>query len=508
MPRIVFNDDGLQVVSDDDESSEWTPFYSAEFEVDTNRNYQPASDIREYDTDFELSAEGIEEQILERQNRANWAKHGKDPVGDFRAGKRLNELEMEFNTIKSWFFHEATDELSDERIAEIADGEAYDDTSGFNAVRHAVLERASDEINHQIERGYDGVEAFNNVSEDWPHKARAYLAGYETNYTDHGSEQYREDVEDFAMTESLEDYEAVQSSLSMFTDGSPFTDDNYTNEEATTALLVAVHEDDTMVAQQAISEVNDHETFRDWLRKLGDTQAALNAQEYDDVVPQTLLPDLAPPEEWEELDPTDIEKGRCRNCSTEYYHVRGRQTGAPAWLSESGTIDTVHKIGIGNEVLDVNSPSNETGCLCDSCRDDIMDNSNTASYITPEGDSIQVHWNYGFGIDTGLTEDSPTVPLAEVPEEYRTRLLEVTNGRPSDHIEIRPRTEVGDQTLQRQAMAELADGERDIERDMDSGFFVVISEHFDGIRTHIYVPNDDPEAAMEAKHTMEAATNV
>jgi len=144
----------------------------------------------------------VGEEISHIVRLVKWRKHGKQPIGNFLPGDKL----METKNIETWFYHEAFEQLGEDTIEAAFGGELYDDTNGVDAVRHALLEDTSERIADRIEGGYRGVEAFNSVTSDWPHKARAYLAAYESNYGDNGDGSYQEDVTDFADTEGLADF--------------------------------------------------------------------------------------------------------------------------------------------------------------------------------------------------------------------------------------------------------------------------------------------------------------
>jgi len=198
--EIEVDFDGISINSESDHDVVTsTSSISQPFSRQRSYEVMGTSDDRTYSASMTVDEEEVSGHIPDFVRVVKWHKHGKQPIGSFLPGDKL----METKNIRTWFYHEAVEQLGEDTIEAAFAGELYDGTNGVDAVRHALLEDTSERIADRIQQGYSGVEAFNTVTSDWPHKARAYLAAYESNYGDNGDDAYQSDVTDFADTEGL-----------------------------------------------------------------------------------------------------------------------------------------------------------------------------------------------------------------------------------------------------------------------------------------------------------------
>ena len=438
-----------------------------------------------------------------------WKNLGKDRIGDFDPGKPIQH--MDTPTIDAWFYDHAQDTFGTDEVKDAFVGETYDDASGIDAVRHLVLEDASETIDTRIGDGQECVVAFNRTTSSWPHKARAYLAGYEANYAIHGTESYQRDVTDFASTEGLADYAPGQTTLDFYAGDNPFDSDDLTDEEASTVVLMSACEHDDIDYDEVLDDVEHHDTFRTWLKKTGEVESALRAHYFDGVLPDDLVAELAPPEEWDDLDPLDVEKKKCDNCNDTYYRVHHHEEGR-VWLHKNGS-------SVTESFSEVSDPDAETemyaldgtnhiDAMCSQCREEWFENASDVTLYAPDGSMVGVKYNRGVALDRGYGDDDfPDRTRHDASNEARRLVMQFIQNVPSNYFELRPNSSVADVVAQQAALESLVDGDGDFEADINEPLAVHRVFHFDDREYYFRVPRDDPETAAAGKRVLENPTN-
>lgn len=419
---------------------------------------------------------------------------------------------MEANTVTMWFWKYASEQYSESTIEELIAGDRYDDISGTDAIRHHILSSNSQSIESEIERGYSPTDAFNSVTSDWPLKARAWMARYENSETDHGSESYQQDTENFAMTEGIGSYNPEQTTLDFYGGDNPFDLGELSHNEAVTACLVAAKYDGDDTAEkvdEVLEQAEHHDTLRDWLYRSDSIDKAIRAHYYDGMLPEGLIEELSPPDEWEMLEPTEVEQVECHRCNDEYYHVNHHDEGK-TWLSENGSAGSMSRINQDEGTFfwyGSSIPTEDESALCEACRHEWSGNTNTVAVLTESGDRLSAEYNHGIAKDLGVSGDADAVARSDVDEETREFFINAISRQPPGNIEVSPNDAVADPDLQREALDSLVTGEEDVP---DIGDFVTIVKSTDlsGYRYYAYFPADDPQTGAALKKLLEEPEQV
>jgi len=319
--------------------------------------------------------------------------YGKADVGLL---KLRTKTTMEEHTIDIWFLREAESRISENRLGEIYEGSALDmqvnDTAGKDAIKLAVLTRASERISSRINnRGESCVTAFNDVTNSWPIRAQAMLAAYEVDRkSDERDNQYIEYAENFVEHEgvTLDFDESTPDNLSYSLN--PY--DELVRELARIVLMLRVDERvDNEDIHDYINEIESPRQFQEIFSETGDVDSAIHAQNYEDIIPYEILPMLAPPEEWEH-DPQDIISGRCNFCHDELYWVTHEN--GQGWLNEFGDIiDFFYSTeGYSPERTDsvlttIGDGPTSTYSLCQECyNEEFLNDCYELAHVTDNGD--------------------------------------------------------------------------------------------------------------------------
>jgi hypothetical protein len=262
--------------------------------------------------------------------------------------------------IDVWFVEQARTDFNRQRLGETF---AQD---GMAGVKELIVETASRDISEMISGSASCVLAFNEVSTDWPHKARALLAAYEYYEQDRDDDTYMDDLERFVESENIPESEIFggQTSLRMFFDANPYEDDRLSEAQADAVMVLRA--DGADIDEEQLLEVEDVERFVERYYSLNDVSAALHAHHFDTDIPDETLSELADPDEWpDDMDPGNVESHTCVYCGngfSEVYANGERQVAGHRSMEVTGysTVgDELHVVAERNGTI-----------LCDNCYDD------------------------------------------------------------------------------------------------------------------------------------------
>jgi hypothetical protein len=505
MPTINLGDREIEVSFDSfsitqpdtDDVTTSTASISAPF--GRNRSYEvpDTSDDRTYSASMTVDRERDVASSHDFVRISKWHRLDKEPIGKFLPGDKL----MDTKNIETWFYHEAVEQLGEDTIEAAFGGELYDDTNGVDAVRHALLEDTSERIADRIAEGYRGVEAFNGVTSSWPHKARAYLAGYESNYADNGDDSYQEDVTDFADTEGLADYTPGQSTLDMFENGSPFNDDSLTTAESTTAALLTTFECDDI--REILDQIEDHGSFRRWLKQTGDAETALSSHYYNDELSRNVIPVLKEPDEWDALDPFDPEVTSCRRCSNELYRVEHRDHDE-TWVDKRGNAEQVFRVDNESGVFfNYRGHPISDEHMCSSCHSDWQNGAHKAAVVFASGNRLVFKFNSGIAKDLSATGEADATKRTEATEDEVEWMKDAMQHSLSSYFELRPTADAGSSPDDQQDAIEAIMSGTAAFPEVNEPIYFAVNNHYGEDEYYLQVPSDDVASAKAAKYLLE-----
>lgn len=433
---------------------------------------------------------------------------GTEEYGDF---ERDTMPEMTEPSIGVWYFERLRGRFSDTGVGNIYAGNSVIGPSvvGRTAMREMLLREKAREVHRAINSQPSGEReerAFNEETEDWPIKARAYLADYYVDEYD-VDERFAGELESFAQSEGVLNREMMQTTLDCYYESNPFQDENLSFEEAVTVMWLREMDGwDTEVGStsEVLSEIENHQNFRDWLEREDDVNAAIRGHIYDSDFPSELASEMAPPDEWpDDMDPADMETGRCASCGGQYrevyHHTRDR-----TWMRNGNIYSDVINLGSSSSPLEVHdSPGNDGQLLCGQCSDHWEANSDSVT-VYHNGIVCRVTGSRSILLDHGNVEDSGFDYRTMLPEDVKQDMLELLeNGRDDSYIEMEPSDGPGSSGLKLDLMTRLSDG---VATQVPSETMFVLCRRPDFGDTYyrVLVKRDNWHAAREAKEMLEA----
>jgi hypothetical protein len=438
-----------------------------------------------------------------------------DEPGDF---ERDTMPSMDLPTIDVWYYQQLAARYGGDHAGEIYAGraEAPDGLAGVPALREVLLSDYADSVLDSIERLDDNDReetAFNDETSDWPIRARAYLAAHmlrEDGDDDRLTDRFCRELEDFARSEGLFDYDMVQATLDCYYADNPFTEGELTHTEATTLMwmrTIGDWQDEFENEREIIDRIESHGNFRDWLKRENDVGAALRGHLYDSDLPDGLATVAAAPEDWPgDMDSTDIEECTCRRCATEYYRIFDHE-GEVSWRHETGDRNDVLQIDADTplEFHDASQGQRDLGyAVCESCFEDWQENTNTVTLY--HGTTVCRIASYdNLLLDFGSIDGSGFTPRSSVPRDLRNDALDmVRGGIPDNYISLSPSDGPGSSVEKHAILERLSDG---VTTDMpdETLFIMQRTSTFGDSSSYVLVRRDDWDAATEAKELLEEA---
>lgn len=258
-----------------------------------------------------------------------------------------------------WWLEQADRYFTSEEIGEAYAGRV-NESNGGPAIRQAVLAEASESITERIDAGDNKIAAFNYETTDWPHRARAWLARYEDVVKDRGDDEYT--VGEYADAAEIPDEIEMQTTINSYHGENPFDE---LEPEMARALLYARAVDPTVDDEEVVNAIEDPRNFINAIRDVESVTAAIHRQHFDSNVPDSVLREAAPPDEWE-IPTGQIEYESCALCNETLYEIQTH--GDVEWTDETGTIhyDAVD-IDEADNLLRLDGPNG--GLMCASCSD-------------------------------------------------------------------------------------------------------------------------------------------
>ena len=152
-------------------------------------------------------------------------------------------------------------------------------------------------------------------------------------------------------------------------------------------------------------QINDHQEFVERATSYDSVEDAIRHCEYSSAIPDHIIDDLAPPEDWpEDLNPASLTRRQCSRCSSNY-EVVYTEDGGRQFLHGPDLIGVHHT---GAEA-DIHSISGDN-IICDVCIDHMDTDGTIVGLITEDG--------CGVGISMGVAYvDEGEQPLSELPDE-------------------------------------------------------------------------------------------
>jgi hypothetical protein len=483
-------------------------------------NTDTATDGTDYEATFEIDQSRIIEQIRESISTSNISSpfstsESTNEPGDF---ERDTMPSMDTPTIGVWYYQQLAARYGGESAGEIFAGrsDAPDGLAGVPALREVLLsdyaERVLDAIEEQSETDREEI-AFNDKTSSWPIRSRAYLASFmlrEHGDDDRLTDRFCGELEDFARSEGLLDYDMVQATLDCYYADNPFAEDELSHTEATTLIwmrTIGGWQDDFENEREILDRVENHNNFRDWLNREDDVGAALRGHLYDSDLPDGLATVAAAPEEWpDDMDSTDIEECTCRRCNTDYYRIYDHE-GEVSWRYKNGDQSGVLKID-GDTPLEFHNATQSRRDLgyavCESCFEDWTENASTVTIY--HGTTVcKISCYDNILLDFGSLEDSGFTPRSSVPRDLRNDALDIGRSSiPDNYIALSPSDGPGSSGEKHAMLQRLADG---VATDMPDETIIVMERvsSFGDENRSLLVRRDDWDAATEAKEMLEEA---
>jgi hypothetical protein len=485
---------------DDDDDSVWYQRVPGTYSGNDGANTHTVSILSDYTIDVDSSAISTDAirlaaEAISRRDAVDVSES--KLMADLRSERRkLNtkdNVQMDANSLETWFVEQALDYFQREEVGEMcAEG-------GFPQIRHAVLEEESESVHNEYQLTDDWIRAFNNVTMEWPHDARAYLAAYEYRYQDHDADSYREQLEEFAEAVGVMEYNTtMQSELEWFHGENPYHDENLTDPEAKAVLILRANDE----PEDIITDVESADNFIGWYKKTGDADSARRACRFDADIPEQLAPELADPDEWDELDPDNIESGMCAICGNDHYHVRHHEVGE-AWVGADGqAVDEAYPFS--ESALSVDGGSGDL--LCGQCYTSWESEEHIVTMF--DGDDVfKLGKNRGITKDYGQIDDTDYLPAIDAGPTGATILEDAFGGAPEDYFELQPTDRASaSRDDQSEALYLLLEDPTIV---FEQGpVFIRQRPHFSGDEAMLYLPRDIPQVAQRGKEVLENADEI
>lgn len=255
----------------------------------------------------------------------------------------------------------------------------------------------------------DPIAAFNYHTSGWPRMPRALLAAYEAEYSESADDDYLSDCRDYANEFGVEYYsDDVDVQWQWDTENRELQ----SHQHVISAILQAEDADVSMA-----EEITNYNNFLSNLESTGTALDAVRLSRFDDIIPAGLLSSLRNPNEWETLDPTDIEVRGCSACGSEAYHVE-QEPGGETWLNQQG-MEMDASIGDDAGIFNLHTRSH-SDFICGSC----YDNASTGNrfFYTTEDGIIGLRVAWPVAID--LSDEYSVLDTIEQPPSVLSSLIE------------------------------------------------------------------------------------
>lgn len=277
-------------------------------------------------------------------------------------------------------------------------GERFDHVNGTRAVVETVLEAASEEIDARIEYGDAPILAFNRETDEWDIRNAAYLAEYDArNRTASDRDaKYMSEMRDFADVEGLLNSSLGQTTLDCYYDENLLETDLDQRER----LVVLALRADTNVEnpQEYVEELDAPIEFFERYKDLGNADLALHAHHFDSSVPDSVVRNVAPPDEWpENLSPESIVTRSCSYCGHNFCQVY-RQDAGECYVNYDGEVAQIYTPD--DDVLIANIGSTTTHSYCDECMETLFGEEHCMNYTFATEYGV-----HGIGMDNGMGVD-------------------------------------------------------------------------------------------------------
>lgn len=380
---------------------------------------------------------------------------------------------MPDNTNPLWWVEQAESYRGAENASLAYAGE-LNDSNGFAGVRELVLQEASQQIRERIESGTGKVAAFNYETSEWPHRARGWLARYEELRTDRQDDEYI--VQEYADAADIPDEITMQTTLDTYYDADVFND---LDRGEARALLYARCVDGDINEEELVDEIGSPGEFINSLDRVGNVTAAIHRQHFDSTVPDAVLQEAAPPDEWN-TDPSRISESVCTSCGEHLFSIETESD--REWVDANGRI---HDNTVNTETTEnIRHLTGDDGLLCGVCMDiDWSNQPNIGAFLADGIVSGSFYDGFiksdGYGSSVSILTDSECRFLYDLEYNGRTPSEDYTAATASGSLPSEAP----------QILAEAVDS-------LESGpaFFA---------RGQVFVPRDEPEVVAEVKSLLE-----
>lgn len=324
-----------------------------------------------------------------------------------------------YQNLTGWFHDYVTEQRSAESVAEI-----YAEDGGAGLVRE-VCENASSDISEELANGNTHHRAFNSVAGKWPYKAKQLLAAYEHAEQDRDDDRYINDLIEFTEDVPFDEMvaEEIQTTLGPHFADNPFEDDDLTRDEAKAVMAARVHHDEEMTDEQ-VAGINHLGNFLEALQQCDGIEEAIRAHRFDQSLPDGLRGVLAHPDEWDDLQPTDIPTRQCGACNTNLYEVYHADEGR-CFVTRDGDIQETHDIGdatngdafYATHTLYESSRDGDS-VMCGSCMNNWETQASCLCIASGDGDYVCLKFHDGYTRDEGLAGNAENaVPMTTFTDD-------------------------------------------------------------------------------------------
>jgi len=406
---------------------------------------------------------------------------------------------MEYPTIETWFVEHLVDQYSESELEDAYTGSGASEPNGIDGVKRRVFVSAFTDIVDTVgdsASATDWRSAFNDVTANWPHMARAKLASHFYQHHPPDNSEFTDDLKRFAESEGVLEMTLEQVELSAYEYGNPFQNDELSHEEAVT-LVFARSVGDDVPDDLPFDAIEDHDSYRDWLRETGDPIQAVNSHQFDADAPSGVIGHAAPPNEWGDVETNPIRSETCASCNDTLYHVVHSDAGE-TWADESGAACGAALLNSSDDYYVVSSHEGEI--ICDECeqsfgpgiRVGVIGNENGATMMFDNGIAKIIGGNWPNGDDSTLTLLSAASRDSVQREHGYVRLSLSSNGNVTRNSHER-------------FVTDLVDNPRAVETDTDYPMIVVSDTSGLGTDFRAYYHREDVAAARYVKSGVEEA---
>jgi hypothetical protein len=399
--------------------------------------------------------------------------------------------------IEGWLYRTFKDKFGDRRAA------AVFAESGVEGLADMLFDDVQEEITRDMEAGRDAERAFNEATFSWPAEGRALLARREARCDDRPDE-YQDKTREYAEAKGVMEDPGYQTGITDFNySPNPYDQESLTDEQAQIVNYLRITNNAPVSID--IQAIDDAEGFKYWLVELEDQEMALDMHRLDSNVPGAVAERILPPDEWTELDPTDVSMDETQCCRNRYYRVEDEE--GVSWYNSAGSRRKAGFKQPGDERCYISSiVSDDDKLICDNCSSPVEDNPSKSALVQCDGVKLRLDYENGIIYDHHAADDSGDT-LADIPDSLASHLEGSLGGGPASDsdrfVPIQPSPEIGDHTAQVSAMRSAIMDETE---SLDGDVIILNEAPFEPPgNVTIYVDRTTPEAAREAKSIMENA---